>query len=56
LFPSGEQTDVETSKSQFYLAVRPVIYMQTKDDAPDAEVMNRVVEKMVQEAITCNSR
>jgi type I site-specific restriction-modification system R (restriction) subunit len=27
--------------------------MQTKGNAPDAEVMNRVVEKMVQDAITC---
>ncbi len=55
-FPSGELTDVETAKncwSQFYLAIRSIIYKQTKGDAPDAEVMNRVVEKMVQEAISC---
>lgn len=52
-FPSGELTDVETAKAQFYLAVRSIIYKQTKGDAPDAEVMNRVVEKMVQDAITC---
>jgi type I restriction enzyme R subunit len=52
-FPSGELTDEETAKAQFYLAVRSIIYKQTKGDAPDAEVMNRVVEKMVQEAITC---
>jgi len=52
-FPSGELTDAETSKSQFYLAVRSIIYKQTKGDAPDAEVMNRVVEEMVKKAITC---
>jgi type I restriction enzyme R subunit len=52
-FPSGELTDTETAKAQFYLAIRSIIYKQTKGDAPDAEVMNRVVEKMVQDAITC---
>ena len=52
-FPSGELTDEETSKAQFYLAIRSIIYKQTKGDAPDAEVMNRVVEGMVREAITC---
>lgn len=52
-FPSGELTDVETSKAQFYLAIRSIIYKQTKGNVPDAEVMNRVVEDMVQKAITC---
>lgn len=52
-FPSGELTDEETTRAQFYLAIRSIIYKQTKGDAPDAEVMNRVVEKMVQDAITC---
>ena len=52
-FPSGELTDAETFKAQFYLAIRSIIYKQTKGDAPDAEVMNRVVEEMVQQAITC---
>ena len=36
-----------------YLAIRSIIYKQTKGDSPDAEVMNRVVEEMVQQAITC---
>lgn len=53
-FPSGELTDVETSNAQFYLAIRSIIYKQTKGDAPDAEVMNRVVEKMVRDAISCS--
>lgn len=52
-FPSGELTDTETSKAQFYLAIRSIIYKQTKGDAPDAEIMNGVVEGMVREAITC---
>ena len=52
-FPSGELTEVETAKAQFYLAVRSIIYKQTMGDAPDAEVMNRVVEGMVQNAIAC---
>ena len=52
-FPSGELTDEETAKAQFYLAIRSIIYKQTKGDTPDAEVMNRVVEEMVQNAIAC---
>lgn len=52
-FPSGELTDTETAKAQFYLAIRSIIYKQTKGDTPDAEIMNRVVEGMVQQAITC---
>lgn len=52
-FPSGELTDEETAKAQFYLAIRSIIYKQTKGDAPDAEVMNRVIEEMVQNAIAC---
>lgn len=51
-FPSGELTYAETSKAQFYLAIRSIIYKQTKGDAPDAEVMNRIVEEMVKSAIT----
>lgn len=52
-FPSGELTDEEITKAQFYLAIRSIIYKQTKGNTPDAETMNRVVEKMVQDAITC---
>ncbi|RXZ28643.1 type I restriction endonuclease subunit R [Fusobacterium necrophorum] len=52
-FPSGELTETETAKSQFYLAIRSIILKQTKGDAPDSETMNKVVEEMVKEAITC---
>ena len=52
-FPSGELTDPEIAKAQFYLAIRSIVYKQTNGDAPDAEVMNSVVEEMVKKAITC---
>lgn len=52
-YPSGELTEAETAKAQFYLAIRSIIYKQTKGDAPDAETMNCVVEEMVRDAITC---
>ena len=52
-FPSGELTDEEVKKAQFYLAVRSIIYKQTKGDAPDTEMMNKYVQKMVNEAIAC---
>ena len=52
-FPSGELTDAETAKALIYLAISSIIYKQTKGDAPDAEVMNSVVEEMVKDAITC---
>lgn len=50
-YPSGELADNETNKAQFYLAVRSIIYKQTKGHAPDAEIMNKVVERMVYDAI-----
>lgn len=53
VFPSGELTEIEISKAQFYLAIRSIIYKQTIGDAPDAEIMNQVVEGMVQKAISC---
>lgn len=52
-FPSGELSDHETAVAQFYLAIRSIVYKQTKGDAPDAEMMNEVVEEMVRRAISC---
>lgn len=52
-FPSGELLAWEISKAQFYLAIRSIIYKQTIGNAPDVEIMNRVVENMVREAIAC---
>ena len=51
--PSGELSDSQTERAQFFLAVRSIIYKQTNEGTPDAETMNRIVERMVQEAITC---
>ena len=51
--PTGEITDAENEQIQFYLAIRSILYKQTKGDALDAETMNRAVEKMVEEAIAC---
>lgn len=51
--PSGELTIEENKKAQFYLAIRSILYKQTKNDAPDAEIMNSIVEKMVADAISC---
>lgn len=53
-FPSGELTDLETAKAQFYTAIRSIIYKQTIGDAPDADIMNAVVEDMVAKAISCS--
>lgn len=51
--PSGELTDAETARAQFYLAIRSIIYKQTKGNTPDAEIMNSVVERMVEQALSC---
>ena len=53
VFPTGELTEAEINKAQFYLAIRSIIYKQTKPDVPDAEMMNAVVEEMVRKAISC---
>jgi type I restriction enzyme R subunit len=53
VFLTGELAETEISKAQFYLAIRSIIYKQTIGDAPDAEIMNQVVESMVEKAITC---
>lgn len=50
-FPSGELTEEEVSVGQFYIAIRSIIYKQTKGNAPDTQIMNEVVEKMVADAI-----
>lgn len=52
VFPTGELSNEEIAKAQFYLAIRSIIYKQTKGDTPDADVMNIVVEEMVKNAIS----
>ncbi len=53
-YPSGLLTEEETGKCQFYLTIRSIIYKLTKGSAPDAEIMNKHVEEMVRQAISCN--
>lgn len=50
---SGELSEQEIEKSQFFLAVRAVIYKQHSgsQQAPDTEQMNAFVSKMVEQAI-----
>jgi len=42
----------ETTRIQFFLAVRSILYKLTKGDAPDAAEMNRHVEKMLEQALS----
>lgn len=51
VYPSGELTDEETNKAQFYLAIRSIVYKQTKGDTPDTEMMNKHVQDMIENAI-----
>ena len=53
-FPSGSLTELEIQQSQFFLAIRAIIFKQIRGNAPDSEVMNSTVEKMVQDALTCS--
>lgn len=49
--PSGRLTEEEMNLSQFYLAVRSIIAKMTRGNAPDTAMMNRRVEKMVEQAL-----
>lgn len=51
-YPSGELSDGELNKAQYYIAVRSIIYKQTRPHMPDTEMMNSVVYEMVQNALT----
>ena len=53
VYPSGELSEAEIIRAQFFLAIRSIIFKQTKGSAPDAEIMNRTVEKMVEGALKC---
>ena len=55
-FSFGELTSREINLAQFYLAIRSLIYKQTKGVALDAETMNAVVEEMVRKAISCTGK
>ena len=49
VLPSGELTEAELIKAKFFLAVRAIIFKQTKGNPPDTEIMNRVVKKWSKE-------
>lgn len=51
VYPSGELSTEETDKAQFYLAIRSIVYKQTKGDTPDAAIMNQHVQAMIEAAI-----
>ena len=51
VYPSGELSDDEAETAQFYLAVRSIIYKQTKGTSPDTETMNKHVQTMIENAI-----
>lgn len=51
---SGELLKEEINNAHFYLAIRSIIYKQTKGNTPDTEIMNRIVEDMVKKAISCS--
>lgn len=40
--------------AQFYVAVRSIVYKQIIGNAPDAEMMNALVEEIVCKVILCN--
>lgn len=50
---SGGLSEEETWLAQCYMEVRSIIYKTTEGNAPDADMMNRTVENMVQKAISC---
>lgn len=52
--PSGELSHDELSLSQCYMAVASYV-RKTSGEMHDVESMNRVVERMVQEALRCSS-
>lgn len=52
-YPTGDLTNDEINKAQFFLAVRSIIAKQTMPDAPDTEMMNRNVENMIKDALAC---
>ena len=52
VYPSGELAEKEMERAQFYIAIRSIIYKQTKNNTPDAEIMNAHVQQMVYDAMS----
>lgn len=53
--PSGGLGEEESALAQCFMGVAGMVYKMNGTDAPDAETMNRRVEKMVQEALKYNN-
>lgn len=51
---SRDFSDEELDRIHFYMAVRAIIHKLVKGNAPDTARMNKVVSKMIQDAISAN--
>ncbi|MDR0832382.1 MAG: HsdR family type I site-specific deoxyribonuclease [Bacillales bacterium] len=52
--PTGDLSDDEIEKANYYFAIRSIIFKQTIGNTPDAEIMNKHVEEMITNAIQCS--
>ena len=51
---SKDFTDEELDHIHYYMAIRAIIHKLVKGDAPDTKSMNKVVSKMIQDAVSAN--
>lgn len=51
---SKDFSDDELDHIHYYMAIRAVIHKLVKGDAPDTQRMNKVVSKMIQDAVSAN--
>ncbi|MCH4040565.1 MAG: HsdR family type I site-specific deoxyribonuclease [Lachnospiraceae bacterium] len=51
---SRDFSDKELGKIHYYMAVRAIIHKLVKRNAPDVHQMNKVVSKMIQDAVSAN--
>ncbi len=53
--PSGELGEQESALAQCFMAIAGMVYKMNGTDAPDTDTMNRIVVKMVEEALRYNN-
>lgn len=53
--PSGELGEEESALAQCFMAIAGMVYKMNGTDAPDTDVMNKRVAKMVEEALKYNN-
>lgn len=53
--PTGDLGEEESALAQCFMAIAGMVYKMNGTDAPDADVMNRRVAKMVEEALKYNN-